>query len=259
MPPDPADPFSLVGRVAVVTGGNQGIGRGVVHGLAARGAAIAVWGRSADRNAAVVEEVVAAGGTASSATVDVTDEAAVDAAMGTAVARHGQVDVLVACAGTARVASSTHELATAEWREVLAVNLDGVFFAFRAVLRHLMDRGAPGSLVAVGSRLAANGQPRAPHYSAAKAGLVGLVRAIAREYGDQGIRANLVEPGWVDTPMTAPVISKPRVAEAQLPRIPLRRWGTPDDLAGIVTYLASDASAYHTGDVLTVDGGDGLG
>ena len=85
------------------------------------------------------------------------------------------------------------------------------------------------------------------------------MRAIAREYGDRGVRANVVEPGWIDTPMTAPVIAKPRVAEAQLPRIPLRRWGTPEDLAGVVAYLASDAAAYHTGDVLTVDGGDALG
>jgi NAD(P)-dependent dehydrogenase (short-subunit alcohol dehydrogenase family) len=113
--------------------------------------------------------------------------------------------------------------------------------------------------VAIGSRLAANGQPRAVHYSAAKAGLGGLVRALAREYGPDGIRANLVEAGWFDTPMTAPVIAHQRVADRVLPTIPLRRWGRPEELAGVVVYLAGDASSYHTGDTLTVDGGDGLG
>lgn len=259
MPAEMADPFSLIGRVAVVTGGNRGIGRAIARALADRGAEVAIWGRDAERNADVVAGVIEAGGTASSVEVDVAEEEAVESAFRSTLAAHGRVDVAVASAGLAQVADHTHEMPTEQWRQVLAVNLDGVMFTFRAVLRHLSEREAGGSLVALGSRVAANGQPRAPHYSAAKAGLAGLVRSIAREYGRQGVRANLVQPGWIDTPMTAPVISKERVAAAQLPRIPLHRWGQPEDLAGIVTYLASDASAYHTGDVLTVDGGDGLG
>jgi NAD(P)-dependent dehydrogenase (short-subunit alcohol dehydrogenase family) len=258
VPPE-ADPFSLAGRVAVVTGGNQGIGRGIAEALAARGADVVVWGRSAERNEATVRAIVSSGGAAHEAVVDVADETMVDSAMDTVMDRLGRLDVVVACAGVARVAPSTHELSTEQWREVLAVDLDGVLFTFRAALRHLVAQGEGGSMIAIGSRLAANGQPRAPHYSAAKAGLAGLVRAIAREYGGRGIRANLVQPGWIDTPMTAPVLAKPGVAEAQLRRIPMHRWGTPADLAGIATYLASPASSYHTGDVLTVDGGDGLG
>jgi NAD(P)-dependent dehydrogenase (short-subunit alcohol dehydrogenase family) len=252
-------PFDLSGRTAIVTGGNQGIGLGIATALARAGANVAIWGRNANRNDEARDAVAATGASVTAHSVDVTDEDAVAAGFSETVAAHGQVDVAVANAGVSAVVPSTAEMTLDEWHRVLAVDLDGVMLTFRATLRHLTERGAPGSLVAIGSRLSANGQPRAPHYSAAKAGLEGLVRAVAREYGPAGVRANVVHPGWIETPMTAPVLRKPKVAEGQLPRIPVRRWGTPDDLGGIVVYLASDASSYHTGDVIRVDGGDGLG
>jgi NAD(P)-dependent dehydrogenase (short-subunit alcohol dehydrogenase family) len=252
-------PFDLDGRTAIVTGGNQGIGQGIASALAAAGAGVAIWGRSRERNEQARDVLIATGAHASAHAVDVADEAAVTRAFEETVAAHGKVDIAVASAGVSAVVSSSADMTMEEWRRVLAVDLDGVMLTFRETLRHLVERGAPGSLVAIGSRLSANGQPRAPHYSAAKAGLEGLVRALAREYGGQGVRANVVHPGWIQTPMTESVLAKPRVAEQQLPRIPLGRWGTPADLGGIVVYLASDASSYHTGDVIRVDGGDGLG
>lgn len=254
-----SDPFSLRDRVAVVTGGNSGLGRAIARALAAAGAHVDVWARRPEANRAVVTAIADAGHRGSARMVDVTDEQAVAAAAADVVDRHGRLDVVVAAAGIAEVAPSTVELDTTQWRRVLATDLDGVMFTFRAAVDHMVRLGSGGSLVAIGSRLAANGQPRAVHYSAAKAGLGGLVRALAREYGRDGIRANLVEAGWFDTPMTAPVIAHPRVADDRLPRIPLRRWGRPDELAGVVVYLAGDAASYHTGDTITVDGGDGLG
>lgn len=251
--------FSLAGRVAVVTGGNSGLGAAIAGGLATASAHVEVWARRSDANDAVVATIRADGGSAAARTVDVTDEHAVASGMADVAECHGRLDVVVAAAGIAEVAPSTAEFDTAQWRRVLATNLDGVMFTFRAAVDHMRRVGEGRSLVAIGSRLAARGQPRAVHYAAAKAGLGGLVRSLAREYGPDGIRANLVEAGWFDTPMTAPVIARRRVADDRLPRIPLRRWGRPDELAGVVVYLAGDASSYHTGDTITVDGGDGLG
>jgi len=251
--------FSLRDRVAVVTGGNSGLGFASARGLASCGAHVDLWARRADVSRDAVAAIVGQGGSASSQRVDVADEDAVTVAMATVAERLGRLDVVVASAGIAEVAASSADLHTDQWRRVMAVDLDGVMFAFRAALQHMVASGQGGSLIALGSRLAANGQPRAVHYSAAKAGLGGLVRALAREYGHAGIRVNLVEPGWFDTPMTSAVIARPRVARDRLPRIPLGRWGRPDELAGVVAYLASDASSYHTGDTITVDGGDGLG
>lgn len=252
-------PFDLTGRVALVTGGSSGIGLGIATALAAAGADVAIWGRDPQRAAAAAERVRGAGsGRVLALSCDVADEQAVEEACAATVSELGRIDACFANAAVSAVAPSFAELTLEDWRRVLAVDLDGTFLTFRAVVRHMLARGGGGSLVATSSRLAASGQPRAQHYSAAKGGIVSLVRSLAWELGPHGIRANVLLPGWIETPMTEAIIAKPKVAERVLPQIPAGRWGQPADFAGIAVYLASDASAYHTGDSFIIDGGYAL-
>ena len=247
--------FDLTGKVCLVTGGNSGIGLGMATALAEAGATVAVWGTNAERNEAAVARL---GSRSVSFVCDVSDEQQVDAAFDRTLEAFGRVDACFANAGVAAVAPSFMELSTAEWRRVLAVNLDGAFFTMRAAARHMVERGGGGSLVATSSRLAAVGQPRAQHYAVSKGGLMSLVRSIAIELGGHGIRANVISPGWIDSPMTSDILAKPKVQERVIPRIPAGRWGTDADFGGVAVYLASDASQYHTGDTFVVDGGYGL-
>ena len=249
--------FDLVGKGVIVTGGNSGIGLGLAEAVAAAGADVCVWGRDPDRLASATRRIAAHGTKVVSRLVEVDDEAAVVAGVAAAADDIGRIDGCFANAGVSGVAPSFLDLDLAEWRRVIDINLTGAFLTMREVARHMVAAGG-GSIVATGSRLAASGQPRAQHYSASKGGLVSMVRAIAKELGPQGVRANVIAPGWIDTPMTTAIFEKPKVADAVLPRIPARRWGTPADFAGLAVYLMADESAYHTGEVFTVDGGYGI-
>ena len=142
-----------------------------------------------------------------------------------------------------------------EWRRVLRVNLDGAFFTLQAAVRHMVERGEGGSVVVTTSGSAFQGQQKGEHYGASKAGVIALVKAIAVEHARHGIRGNAILPGWVETDMTAPVFGWDKFVANVMPRIPLRRWGAPDDFAGVAVYLASDASKWHTGDTFVIDGG----
>jgi NAD(P)-dependent dehydrogenase (short-subunit alcohol dehydrogenase family) len=247
--------FDLSGHVSVVTGGNSGIGLGMAAALAAAGADVAIWGRREALNASAAERVGAAGTKVVPVRCDVTDERSVEDATARTVELLGGLDSCVTSAG---VASRPHALAafpSEEWRRVLAVHLNGTFHVMRAVTRVLVEQGRGGSLIAVSSVSAIHGYPRAAPYGTAKAGLTGLVRSMAVELARYGIRANAVLPGWIDTEMIAGVTGSAKARDAIMPRIPLRRWGTPDDLGGIAVYLASRASRYHTGDLIRVDGG----
>ena len=249
-----ADLFDLKGRTALVTGGNNGIGLGMAEALASAGASVAIWGRNRKRNAEAAESVAAAGGEVYTFDVDVTsEEAVVEAFVGTIEAL-GHVDSVFANAGVGALATPFGDMTTEEWRHVFAVNMEGVFWTFREAVNHMKPRRG-GSLVVTSSVSADMGFPRGEHYAATKAGVRAMIQGLAVEYGRYGIRANAIAPGWVVTGMTDGFIEGDRFETNVKPRIPAGRWGTPQDFAGIAVYLASDASTWHTGDTITIDGG----
>jgi NAD(P)-dependent dehydrogenase (short-subunit alcohol dehydrogenase family) len=246
--------FDLTGTVALVTGGNGGIGLGMAQGLAAAGADVCIWGRNSAKNAAALDALSEHGGRAEAMVTDVGSEDEVEAAFAATVDRLGKVDACFANAGVGSWGTRFADVTDEEWQAVTGVNLDGVFLTFRAAIRHLMDRGEGGSLVATSSLASVLGMPRGAAYSASKGAVSALVRSIAVEYGRYGIRANAILPGWIETDMTAGILSDER-SESQLRRTSMRRWGRPDDFGGIAVYLASDASSFHTGDTIVIDGG----
>jgi NAD(P)-dependent dehydrogenase (short-subunit alcohol dehydrogenase family) len=251
--------FDLTGKVALVTGGNGGIGLGMADALAQAGADVVIWGTNAEKNAAAEHGLKAHGGRVLAARVDVSDEAAVAEAMSAAVATMGRLDVVIANAGVGAGARSFSEFPTETYRRVLAVNLDGVFFTLREACKHMVARaeaGVPGgSLIAISSTSAIHGAARNEAYGATKAAVLSMVRAIAVEHARYGVRANAILPGWIATEMTGQAQANDKFNEQVIRRVPLRRWGEPEDFGGIAVYLASDASRFHTGDSIVVDGG----
>jgi NAD(P)-dependent dehydrogenase (short-subunit alcohol dehydrogenase family) len=252
--------FDLTGHVALVTGGNGGIGLGMAEGLASHGAAVAIWGTNADKNDDAVERLAAHGGDVYAAVCDVGDQEAVEATMADVVAQLGRVDSCFVNAGVSGRAPSFVEMTDEEWHRVLRVNLDGAFYTAQAAAAHMVERfrsgdEAGGSIVFTSSGSAFSGQQRGQHYGATKAGVIAMMRGIAVEHARHGVRANALVPGWIESDMTAAVLSWDKFVANNLPRVPMRRWGRKEDFAGIAVYLASPASAYHTGDVITIDGG----
>ena len=249
------DLFDLTGRVALVTGGNGGIGLGMADAMAAHGADVAIWGTNEDKNAAAAEQLARHGRKVVALRCDVGDQEQVEEAFARTVGELGKVDSCFANAGVGGQASSFLSMTADEWRRVLRVNLDGAFFTLQAAVRHMVERGEGGSVVVTTSGSAFQGQQKGEHYGASKAGVIALVKAIAVEHARHGIRGNAILPGWVETDMTAPVFGWDKFVANVMPRIPLRRWGAPDDFAGVAVYLASDASKWHTGDTFVIDGG----
>lgn len=253
----------LDGHVAVVTGGNRGIGLGLAEGLVLAGATVAVWARDQARTAEACAHLdalgasVGAGGTVGRAVgvrCDVSDEDQVAAAMGETLAAAGKVDSLFANAGVGGV-SAFVDMTLAEWRRVMAVNLDGAFLTLREAARHMVERGEGGSLVAISSVSAMHGAPRMEHYAASKTAVLALVRGLAVELARHRVRCNAILPGWTETEMLEPGKANSRWVEATVGRTPVRRWGVPADFRDLAAYLADPAHTFHTGDSIVIDGG----
>jgi NAD(P)-dependent dehydrogenase (short-subunit alcohol dehydrogenase family) len=253
--PSPA----LAGKTAVVTGGNRGIGHAIARALAGSGAAVGIWGRDASRNESALAPLRELTASAFAVQCDVSDEAQVEGAFAASIEAMGHVDACFVNAGFLPEARRLADTTADEWRRVLATNLDGSFFTLRAAARHMAPRGS-GSICLVSSVSALDGTPRQYGYAASKAAMVALARSAAVELGRSGVRVNALLPGWTDTQALDPLLRADdelarRWRESLLARIPLRRWGRPEDVGGIAVYLASDASAYHTGDTIVLDGG----
>ena len=253
-------PFDLSGQVALVTGGNGGIGLGMADALAAHGADVAIWGTNPAKNDAAVEQLGRHDVELLSIVCDVGDEAAVAQAMEDTVNELGRIDSVFVNAGVGGTAPSFVEMSSDEWRRVMRVNLDGAFFTAREAVRHMVDRSdsgdeSGGSVVFTTSGSAFFGQQSGQHYGASKAGLNSMMKAIAVQHARHGVRCNSILPGWIESDMTAGAFGWDRFVEKVLPRVPMRRWGTADDFGGLAVYLASRASSYHTGDIITIDGG----
>jgi NAD(P)-dependent dehydrogenase (short-subunit alcohol dehydrogenase family) len=247
--------MTVDGRVAVVTGGSDGIGFGIARALARAGASVAIWARRPERSADAVAELRGEGLVADAFGCDAGHEADVDAAAAATVARFGRIDICVANAGGGGRHHVLMEFPLEDWEQVVGVNLTGAFLCFRACVRDMATRDDGGALVAVSSAAAVHASPGLSAYAAAKAGLGGLVRSLAAELAPLGIRANILQPGWTEnSTMSVDRVSESLAVET-LASIPAGRWGTPDDLGTAALYLADPTLRYHTGAVLAVDGG----
>ena len=249
--------FDLSGKTALITGGNGGIGLGLAQALADAGADIVIWGTKASKNEAAAAQLAGAGRRVLTQVVDVADEAQVVEGVAEALRVMGRLDTVIANAGIANVGQPFVETEAGSFDLVVKVNLYGAFYLFREACKHMAARaeqGDPGgSLIVTSSASAVRGRARSAAYSAAKASVMGLVRSIAVEHGPNGVRANALIPGWIETDINRHLSE--RFSREVLPRVPIGRWGQPEDFAGLVVYLASDASGFHTGDAFTVDGG----
>lgn len=245
--------FDLRGHVALVTGGNGGLGLAMARGLVKAGASIAIWGRNAGKNAAAVAELAAMGGEAAAFACDVTDSSSAEKAFEQTIERFGKIDSCFANAGGSGVRGPFHTLSADDWKSTVDLNVSSVITTFQLATRFWLDRKQPGKLIVTSSVAGVIGIPFASGYSMTKAAVQGLVRGLAIEYGRAGIQANAILPGFIETEMSLDTpqhfqdAAKRRAASGEI--------GKLGDMEGIAVYLASGESNFMTGQCLILDGG----
>ena len=246
--------FDLSGRVALVTGGNGGIGLGFARGLARQGAAVMLAGRDAAKFAAALEELRALGARAEAVSADVTDPEAIKRMVAETVEKFGRLDILVNNAGT-NIRSRPEDTTLADWHTVLNTNLTSTMFAAQAAYPHLKAHGV-GRIINNGSMLSIFGMPLHAAYSSSKGAVVQLTKTLATAWAKDGITVNCVLPGWIDTALTQGARrDMPMLDQNVRTRAPAGRWGDPADFEGIAAFYASDAASFITGTSIAVDGG----
>jgi NAD(P)-dependent dehydrogenase (short-subunit alcohol dehydrogenase family) len=258
-----AHPLDLTGRVAIITGGNRGIGLGIAKGLVAAGCNVAIWSRDGAQNHNAVSQCSGGPGVASAFVCDVTDLGSLEKALAETIKCFGAIDGLFANAGIGGGGRTPFlEQTDDEWRRLLEVNLLGTKRTLVTVLRHMVNQarsGRTGGRIVVTSSVAANlGTAFNQHYAATKSGLIAITRAVAIEFARYGITANALLPGYTKTEMIDDLLDNERFLKAIEPRLPLKRLATAEDFGGIAIYLMSGLSSYHTGDTITIDGGFSL-
>jgi NAD(P)-dependent dehydrogenase (short-subunit alcohol dehydrogenase family) len=252
--------FDLTGKVALVTGGNGGIGLGFARGIAKMGGSLAIWARNAEKNAAARQDLLDAGAArVETYVVDVSSEDAILAGYDTFMRDFGRIDCVFANSGGPPVYNSVFDMPTSEYHKFLDVALHGAFFTLREAARHMVaraDAGEPGgALVACGSLSLFQGLPGKQNYAGSKAAIAAMIRCMAVEFGPYNIRANVVAPGLIMTPMMGGEKNEKILSDMVGPSVPIKRVGQVEDFEGIGAFLCSDASSFITGETITIDGG----
>ena len=246
--------FDITGKVAVITGGNAGIGFGMAQGLAAAGATIVIAGRRNDKNREAAQAMESFNVKTASVEVDVCEEASCRGLVEATVEQFSRLDILVNNAGI-NIRRQPEALTAAEWNKVMNTNLTGAFLCSHAAYPH-MKNGGGGKIINTGSMLSIFGASFAAAYAASKGGIVQMTKALVCAWAKDNIQVNAILPGWIDTPLTQSARREvPGLNERVLARTPAGRWGKPDDFAGIAVFLASPASDFITGAAIPVDGG----
>ena len=251
--------FDLSGKVALVTGGNGGIGLGMARGLAMHGASVVIWGNKPEKNEFALQELRQYGGQVRCRSVDVSNEAEVKAGIDAILNEFGRIDQAIANAGIGVPRKDMFGISLEDFQRVESVNVHGVFFTLREAAKHMLERGLNGdrggSLVSVASTAAIHGAARNEHYGASKGAVVSLSRAMAVELGPKGVRVNSILPGWTRSDLTERLQTWDKFNSDVVSRAPVGRWATGKDFSAIAVYLASDHSSFHLGDSIVIDGG----